>query len=258
MGNYLITGASSGIGASCAKMLSKAGHTVVLIARNKEKLEGFADEEISGQKYCFAYDLNDVTNIHNIYDLCKERKLKLDGMIYSAGINADVPMKACTPDLFERVLRVNCIAFAEMARLFYSKRYSNDNSRVLAISSSASISCDKGMGPYSASKAALNAIVKTMAKEYVRRGILVNALLPAGVLTPMAVKKIETLTGEKYDLQAWLNDVEANPVHINEDEAQPLGIIPPSYLAHIVSYLVSPENKYITGALLPVSAGLPF
>lgn len=258
MGSYLITGASSGIGAACAKDLNEKGHTVVLVARDKEKLERFADEEISGKKYCFAYDLDDVKNIRNVFDFCKEQNLKLDGMVYSAGVNADVPMKACTPELFEHVLRVNCIAFAEMGRLFYSKRYSNDNSRVLAISSSASISCDKGMGPYSASKAALNAIVKTMAKEYVRRGILVNALLPAGVLTPMAVKKIETLTGEKYDLQAWLNDVEANPVRINEDEAQPLGIIPPSYLAHIVSYLVSPENKYITGALLPVSAGLPF
>ena len=155
-------------------------------------------------------------------------------------------------------MRVNCLAFAEMGKHFYSKRYSHDFSRMVAISSSASISCDKGMGPYSASKAALNAVVKTMAKEFIKRGILVNAILPAGVLTPMAAEKIQTLTGTAMDVSATITQLEQGPPVIAEQEAQPCGIILPSHIARIAAYLVSAENRYVTGALIPVSGGLTF
>lgn len=257
MSTYLITGASSGIGAACAQKLSSEGHTLILVSRNLQKLKRFA-ETLTSKVFCFAYDLDDIYNIHLIFNYCKDNGLKLDGMVYSAGINADVPIKVCTPELFEKVMRVNCIAFAEMGKHFYSKRYSNDYSRIVAISSSASISSDKGMGPYSASKAALNSIVKTMSKEFCRRGILVNALLPAGVLTPMATVKIETLTGKAFDLKNAIEEIESSPIKIYEGEAQPYGIITPNNLSVIVKYLISSENRYVTGALIPVSAGLAF
>lgn len=257
MGVYLITGASSGIGAACAEKLSRDGHTVVLVARSAEKLQQVA-AALPGTAHVFPYDLEDVTQLKTIFDFCKEQRLKLDGMVYSAGVNADVPLKVCSPEIWARVMRVNCLSFAEMGRHFYSKRYSNDFSRMVAISSSASISCDKGMGPYSASKAALNAVVKTMAKEFIKRGILVNAILPAGVLTPMAAAKIEALTGTAMDVSATIAQLEQGPPVIAEQEAQPCGIILPSHIATIAAYLVSPENRYVTGALLPVSGGLSF
>ena len=257
MGTFLIAGASSGIGEACAKKMSEDGHLVVLVARSIDKLQTVANS-LSGESYIYSYDLEDCSNVRSIFDFCKNENLKLDGLIYSAGMNADVPIKACTPALFEKVLKINCIAFTEMGKCFYNKKYSNDNSRIVAISSSASIACDKGMGPYSASKSALNAIVKTMSKEFVRRGILVNALLPAGVLTPMAVKKIETISGYTIDLDAAIRDIESKPVEVKESEAQPYGIITPKYIADIVAYLVSLDNRYVTGALIPVSAGLSF
>ncbi len=257
MGVYLIAGASSGIGAACAEQLSREGHIVVLVARNAEKLKTFATT-LPTQAECFAYDLENVQQVRSIFDYCKEKGLKLDGMVYSAGMNADVPMKICTPDLMERVMRVNCIAFAEMGKHFYSKRYSNDFSRIVAISSSASQSFEKGMGPYNASKAALNAMVKTMAKEFVKRGVLVNAVLPAGVMTPMAAEKIAKMTGTAIDVERAIQELEQSPVPIHEGEAQPFGIIAPSAVAEMVAYLVSPKNRYVTGALLPISAGLDF
>ncbi len=257
MGVYLIAGASSGIGAACAEQLSCEGHIVVLVARNAEKLKTFATT-LPTQAECFAYDLENVQQVRSIFDYCKEKGLKLDGMVYSAGMNADVPMKICTPDLMERVMRVNCIAFAEMGKHFYSKRYSNDFSRIVAISSSASQSFEKGMGPYNASKAALNAMVKTMAKEFVKRGVLVNAVLPAGVMTPMAAEKIAKMTGTAIDVERAIQELEQSPVPIHEEEAQPFGIIAPSAVAEMVAYLVSPKNRYVTGALLPISAGLDF
>lgn len=257
MGTYLITGASSGIGAACAEKLSRDGHTVVLVARSAEKLQQVAGA-LPGSAHVFSYNLEDVAQIKTIFDFCKAQGLKLDGMVYSAGVNADVPLKVCSPEVWARVMRVNCLSFAEMGRHFYSKRYSNDFSRIVAISSSASVACDKGMGPYSASKAALNAVVKTMAKEFIKRGMLINAILPAGVLTPMAAEKIEALTGTPMDVEATIEQLEQGPPVIMEQEAQPCGIILPSHIATIAAYLVSPENRYVTGALLPVSGGLSF
>lgn len=257
MGAYLITGASSGIGAACTQELIDHGHTVVLVARNQERLQSFA-ANLGGKTYCYPYDLEDLNHIQSIFDFCKQKNLKLDGMIYCAGIDVESPIKGCSPGIWERAMKINCLAFAEMGRYFYSKRYSNDHARIVAISSSASVSCDKGMGPYSASKAALNAVVKTMAQEFVRRGILVNAVLPAGVLTPMTVAKIQKMTGQQIDYKKMEQEIEANPVKVHERDVQPYGLITTQNLAKIITYLVSPNNRYMTGALVPVSAGLIF
>lgn len=257
MGNYLITGASSGIGEACARKLSAKGHVVIMTARNEEKLRVLS-EELPGENHYFIYDLHDMENIKSIFSYCKTLGKKLDGLIYAAGVNADVPFKAISYGLYSSVMSVNCGSFAMMGKFFASKLYSNDNARIVAVSSSASVSCDKGMGLYSASKAAMNSLVKTMAREFIGRGILVNAVLPAGVLTPMAIKKIQTMTGELLDMDAMLQHLSAMEYSIELDGEQPCGIILPHKLAEIIYYLVSVENRYISGALIPVSAGRMF
>lgn len=257
MGNYLITGASSGIGEACTRRLSADGHTVILVARNEEKLR-ILSEELPKEAYYFAYDLNDVQNVKSIFSYCKSLGKKLDGLIYAAGMNADIPFKAMSGDLFSQVMNINCGSFAMMGKFFASRQYSNDNARIVAISSSASISCDKGMGLYSASKAAMNSLVKTMAREFISRGILANAVLPAGVLTPMAIKKIQTMTGETPDIDAMLQNLSAVEYSVDPSNEQPLGIILPHKLAEIICYLASADNRYVTGALIPVSAGRVF
>lgn len=251
----LILGASSGIGEACARKLSAQGAPVVLVARNAKKLAKLR-EELPSETYAFPFDLQDVNGIKSIFDFCRRNSLLLEGMVYCAGMDATYPIKGLNLELMERVMRVNCLAFFEAGKHFANRRYSADCSRIVAISSSASIHCEKGMGLYAASKAALNMAVKTMAQEYVRRGILVNAILPTGVLTPMAVQKMRTLNEEvPEDIDAAIRELEDNPVPINPDSEQPYGIIPPSSIASLVTWLVSEENRYVTGALLPVSAG---
>lgn len=257
MGNFLIIGASSGIGEACARLLSTKGHTTVLVARRRERLESLA-KELPSQVFCYPCDLEDTENIKNIFLFCKEKELKLDGMIYSAGINADIPLKAFSAEMFAKVLRVNCIAFAELGKYFCNRKYSNDFSRIVAISSSASQSCDKGMGMYSASKAALNALVKTMSKEFLGRGILVNAIMPAGVLTPMATEKIRVMTGTEIDIEELSHRIQKNGIKVNIDDEQPLGFIMPENISELAEFLISDANKYITGALVPISAGCIF
>lgn len=239
---YMITGASSGIGEECVRKLADESNTLIIIARNYNKLMQLSTE-LPGTIIPIEFDLNDLENIKSIFDTCKEKKLKLDGLVYCAGVNADCPIKVNNINLMQEAMTVNCFAFLEMGKHFYSKRYSNDNGSIVAISSLASLVCERGMAPYSASKAALNAVIKTMSKEFLRRKIRVNGILPAGVATPMADQKVSVLEGIALSKNNETEDV------------QELGIIPSTVIADHVDFLLSNASQYTTGELLTIGAG---
>ena len=246
--NYLIAGASSGIGAATALELSRDADHLILVGRSMERLEDVAGRCESNAHVC-SYDLNDLEHIKDIFSACKEFGFKLDGMVYSAGVNADCPIKVNRISLMQEAMTVNCFAFVEAGKYFYSKTVSNDGSAIVAVSSISGITCEKGMAPYSASKAALNAVVKTMAKEFSRRRIRVNAVLPAGVDTPMAREKMKILgTGDSgYEGDA-----------ASSDTGQYMGIIPDKIIADNIKFLLSCDSSYTTGELLTIGAGLTY
>lgn len=244
--NYLIIGASSGIGAACARELFNDADNLILVGRNKERLDAVSEECGCNTHVC-VYDLNDLNNLKDIFSVCKEKGFRLDGMVYSAGINADCPIKVSQISLMQEAMTVNCFAFIEAGKYFYSKSFSNDGASIVAISSISSITCEKGMALYSASKAALNAVVKTMAKEYSRRQIRVNAILPAGVDTPMARQKMAALGTVK------------EPGRVEDTQSgQYLGLIPDVVVAHNARFLMSQDSVYTTGELMIIGAGLEY
>lgn len=235
--NILITGASSGIGAAISEYLSELGYSVVLVARDKNKLE-HVKARLCGKSIIIPFDLADLENIENIFLNCRESEIKLDGLVHCAGVNNDIPIQANNIEIMKEVTTINYYSFVELGKYFFKKKYSNDSASIVAISSSASISCTKGMCTYAASKAALNAAVKVMSKEYLKRKQRVNAILPTFVDTPMAAR-MDTILG---DLEQKI----AN---------QPLGLIEPKQIAYLAEFLLSDKSSYITGACIPVSAG---
>lgn len=248
--NYLIIGASSGIGEACVHKLSKEKKRLILVARSEDKLRAlksrYADKT---DIFPVPYDLTDLEHLEMIYDICKEQKIKLDGMVYSAGMDGTWPVKVNNTAAMQQMMTVNCFAFVEMAKIFYSKRFSNDGASIVAISSIASLTSEIGMSGYCASKAALNSYVKTMSKEFLRRRIRVNAILPAGVSTPMAEEKGKLLAG-----------VTSDPEQENSfsNDPQPLGMIPSEIVASQVEFLLSEKAQYMTGELVTIGAGRPY
>lgn len=233
----LITGASSGIGEQTARYLSEQGYETVLVARNAEKLNDIANS-LAGETVVIPFDLNKLSEIKNIFDRCKEQGIKLDALIHCAGINSDMPISVNDIEIMQQVTTVNYYAFVELGKYFGKKKYSNEGSSIVAISSSAADACMKGMCTYSASKAALNASVKVMAREYLKRKQRVNAIMPSFVDTPMAKQMDEQLG----DLDQKL-------------ATQPLGLIEPIDISYMVEFLISEKAKYITGACIPISGG---
>ena len=229
----LITGCTSGIGLGVTRYLYAQGYQPLLVGRNEEKLQQLS-EEVGGAP-CVVCDLEDDAQIKGIFDFCLDKGIRLSGMVHCAGLGKDVPIRIIREENMKRLMWVHYFAFVELCKYFYSKRISADGASIVAISSISSVTKRIGSTPYSASKSALNTAVQVAAKEFVKRSIRVNALLPAYVDTHF-IDDIQDL-------------MDVNTV-------QPMGLIPPKAIAELVEFLLSEKAKYITGALIPVTAGM--
>ena len=229
----LITGASSGIGRVTAVYLDSLGYDLVLVARDKEKLTNLGKD--LRDPLIITYDLNNLADIEAIFETTKKLRGKLDGLLHCAGINKDQPVKVNNIDDMLGTINVNLLSFIQLARFFCAKKYSNDNSTIIAMSSIAAISCDKSMCTYSASKAGIDAAVKVMSKEFAKRKIRVNSIQPTFVDTPMI-----------KDMADYAEKV----------EAQPLGVIQPINVAYLIEFLLSDKARFISGSNIKMSSAV--
>ena len=233
MKTYLVTGGSSGIGKAIALKLASENQ-VIIIGLDEDRLH-----EVAGQQkqiIPLKFDLYNLKDIRNIFELIDGMGYKLDGLIHSAGVAMSVPIGANDIEQMKQVMTVNCMAFAELMKYFSKKKYSNNGSSVVAISSLAAYVCTKGTGIYAASKSALNNLVKVSAKELTKRHIRVNAVMPAFVQTSMISEKDDQLDELIRKEQPW-------------------GVIEPEQVAELVTFLLSDNSQMITGATIPITGG---
>lgn len=232
---FLITGATGNLGRAVIKELSARKVKLVLLARNSSNLKKLQAEN-QNVIYSFSYDLEDTSHIETIFQSCSSQGILLNGLIHCAGINESMPIQINDTDSMDRMMRINLFSFVEMGKYFSRKKYTAENSSIVAISSMAAVENPKGMCLYSASKAALNSTVQTMAKELMTRKTRVNAIMP-GYLEQKMVNEKQFLTDEAVK------------------KVQPLGLINCSNVAKLTAFLVSKDARYITGALLPIGGG---
>ena len=231
----LITGCTSGIGLETSKYLQKQGYDLLLVGRDASKLRIVSDE-LGGINFTVC-DLEKTDSIKDIFEYSQKNSMVFDGLVHCAGYAVNMPIKLLKADDMERQMRVHYFAFLELCKFFSQKDVSNRGSSIVALSSLATITKRKMSTLYSASKSALNTAISVASKEFVKRNIRVNGIMPAYVDTRM---------------NDGLEDL------INIKERQPMGLIPPIEIAYLIEYLLSDKSKSITGALIPVSAGMEF
>lgn len=234
--NILVTGASSGIGEATARYLSSQGYFLVLTARNEEKLKQIA-EELPNECLIYPYDLQDLEHIEEIFIFCENHKIKLDGLVHCAGISARLQLQTLTIDALRRTMDINYCSFIELSNNFVKRKYSNDGGSIVAMSSLAPFTCYAGTVNYAGTKGALNVAIRVLAKESGRRKIRVNGVAPAIAQTPLTTnaedfRKIETM--------------------------QPMGFIEIEQIAYMIEFLLSDKAKYISGSIIPISAGMAY
>lgn len=238
----LVTGASSGIGKEIAVLLDRLEAETVLVARREENLQ----EIVTGlqvKKSCYyTADLSELNKIEGLIKQIVAVRGPLDGFVHSAGIASSRPLKTIKPDILDQVMKINFYSFVELCRCITArKRFSETGCNIVGISSTGSILGNSSKTAYCASKAAMDAAVRCMAKELANKHIRVNTVAPSFIETDIYDSFLEKGEGSK--------DVELTMAR------QYLGLGQPSDVANLTVFLLSEASRFITGSTIGVDGG---
>lgn len=238
----LVTGASSGIGRAIAQELARAGASLVVCGRREPELQQTLLSLASPERHRMA--LFDLRETDAIQPWCKSLVAQagepFDGLVHAAGVGGIVPLRMVKKAQIDEVFGLNVAASAAILGAVGAKGIVSEQASVVMISSAAALTAPAGMGLYAASKAAMNALVRSAAKEFGKRGIRVNAVAPGYVETPMLEASQNALPGDA--LKKTL-------------EQQFLGILSPAEVAAAVRYLLSDASRRLTGQTLVIDGG---
>ena len=239
--NILITGASSGLGASCAIACSNMGARIIMVARDLKKLESVHQKLTGTDHLYYSQDLTQYDKIEGIISDAVNSVGKITGFIHSAGVEKVIPLSVTKPAQFEETLAINAFSGFELVRILSKKKYMGERSSYVLIASIMGVLGQKGLSAYCASKAALINGSKAIALEMADKGIRVNTISPAVVEgTEMLSNLQSTLSIEHFD--------KIKSMH-------PLGLGRTEDVANACIFLLSDASRWITGTNLILDGG---
>ncbi|MGV7031369.1 SDR family NAD(P)-dependent oxidoreductase [Methylobacterium symbioticum] len=184
----VVTGASRGIGRAAALALAEAGAHVIAVARTQGALEELDDaiRALGSSATLVPLDLTDYDGIDRLGAAINERWKRLDVVVGNAGILGNLmPVGHVTPKVWDQVMAINVTANWRLIRSFDPLLQMSDAGRAIFVSSGAAAKCRAYWGPYSVSKAALEALVRTYAAETVNTKIRAMLVNPGPLRTSM-------------------------------------------------------------------------
>lgn len=244
MATAVITGASQGIGACIAKRLAQDGFDVAI---NHYPSDGDKEKALAVAEECRAFGVRAECYVADVskYDQCEEmvKQIKddfgtIDALVNNAGITKDTLLARMTEDAYDAVIAVNQKSVYNMMKLVCNVMGRQKSGRIVNVSSVAGLYGNPGQVNYSASKAAIIGMTKTVAKEYGKRNITCNAVAPGLIRTPMTDVLSDELKAKMLEAVALKRYGE------------------PEEIASVVSFLVSENASYITGQVIEISGGL--
>lgn len=239
--NIIITGASSGIGRQCAITFSQFGANIILVARNKNRLEQTYYKLSKGNHIIIPQDITEYDKLEEIVKNSVEEVGKISGFVHSAGVEMTLPLRSMRPSYYEDMFAVNVISGFELARVISKKKYLDENgASFVFISSIMGIIGNIALIGYSASKGALISATKSMAIELASKKIRVNSISPGHIKTEMTNRLFEKISEES---KRKIIDM------------YPLGLGTPNDISYACVYLLSDAARWITGTNLIIDGG---
>jgi NAD(P)-dependent dehydrogenase (short-subunit alcohol dehydrogenase family) len=232
----VVTGGASGIGATTAAMMLQRGGQVAVLDR---VTNGVPTGALS-----VGCDVADTASVDAAISAVIESFGRLDILVNNAGIGAVGDVAANDDDEWARVLDVNVIGMARVARAALAHLRQSAHAAVVNTCSAVAFLGVRQRALYSASKGAIEGLTLAMAADHVREGIRVNAVAPGTTMTPWVDRLLEASVDRVSTEQALR-------------ERQPLGrLVTAEEVAHAICYLASPLSASTTGAILRVDGGM--
>lgn len=236
--NFVVTGASSGIGKQIALELLETGANVLAVARRKEMLEEIYKDY---SEHVFAVSI-DVT-AENVWDEALqsfvEKFGKFDGSVCAAGIEGLNPLRSFDGTLAQKIMDTNFWGTIRLFQRVTKTKYSQAGASHVWLGSVGAHKESKGQSMYSASKGALLSAMKVLAKEISNRKQRLNVISPGWVKTPLTEQVLD---------------------HTGHDEGfnqnqYPLGTGQPEDISGVVLFLLSDRARWMTGSEVVVDGG---
>ena len=237
----IITGASRGIGKATAIRLAKEGANVVIVYTSRaDEAEKTADEcrAFGVEALPVLCNVSDHADCERLFEEAKKITGRIEILVNNAGINRDALLMRMKEEDFDAVVKVNlygtfnCMKAA--SKLMLRQRYG----RIISISSIAGVRGNAGQVNYSASKAGIIGMTKSLAKELAAKNVTVNAIAPGLIETDMTKAMPEDA------LKKLADDIPAKRTGKPED------------IAGVCAFLAGPDSAYITGQVISVDGGM--
>ena len=235
--NIIVTGATGGIGNSIIKKLYDAGANILATGTKDEKLQELKKKFQNIQT--LKFDISQTDNLENfIEDATKKLGGKLDCMINNAGITQDNLAIRMSIEEWKKVIDINLTSTFLISKFAIKKMLKNKKGKIINLTSVVGHPGNLGQTTYTASKAGIVAMSKSLAIEYAKKNININCISPGFIKTAMTDK-----IDEKF-----------KEVIISKIPSARLG--EPEDVANAVIFLASPQSDYINGETLHVNGGM--
>jgi 3-oxoacyl-[acyl-carrier protein] reductase len=233
----LVTGATGGIGGAIARAYHKQGATVALSGTRREVLDTIAGE-LKERVHVLPCNLSSNDEVEALVPSAEKAMGQLDILVCNAGITRDNLFVQLKDEDWEQVIAVNLSATFRLTRaatkLMMRKRFG----RLIGITSVVGVTGNAGQGNYTAAKAGMIGMFKSIAQEYAKRNVTANCIAPGFIATPM------TDALNEKQRAAILEKVPAGRLGTADD------------IAAAAVYLASNEAAYVTGQTLHVNGGM--
>jgi 3-oxoacyl-[acyl-carrier protein] reductase len=233
----LVTGATGGIGGAIARVLHQQGAVVAVSGTRREVLDQLAGE-LKDRVHVLPCDLAAKDEVEALVPKAEEVMGKLDILVANAGINKDNLMVQLRDEDWDQVVAVNLTATFRLARAAVRGMMRRRFGRVIGISSVVGVTGNPGQSNYTATKAGMIGMIKSIAAEYAKRGVTANAIAPGFIASAMTDKLNDK------QREAILARVPAGRLGSGAD------------VAAAAVFLASDEAGYVTGQTLHVNGGM--
>ena len=237
----LVTGASGGIGSAIAKALAAQGARLALSGSNGDKLRAFREQlqdEVGGDHVEITCDLSNATSVEELVPATIDTLGKIDILANNAGITRDNLAMRMKDDEWDQVIRINLEAAFRLMRAAARPMMKARHGRIVSITSVVGATGNPGQMNYTAAKAGLTGMSKSLAQELASRGITVNCVAPGFIRTAM--------TDALDDKQKEAINARIPAGRMGEGDE----------IGAAVAYLASDEASYVTGQTLHVNGGM--